>query len=443
MNKKNFLRAACFLPAALCAEAQGTSKWTRADCEAYALANAPSIIRQHLARQNAGHNQTAAWDAYLPVIGADTSHISQSSQSSHSSHSSSLSGALPYGLDYAGRVSSASGDDTAWTLEISKRLWGAGSWEGSLASFRNAGLADQAAELLLRRYTRELVETVRQRCHEVIRNRQTHISNGLRLDQARRNLEVAEANQNPLDIANARYEVPQAEAQVLRSERLITDALDRLKETLGLDISFELETDDLLPETHPVLDVAADLAWIVEQSEDILMQELRVLQLQNELQNLRESIGPGVSLAASVGDTFEGSGAGPDRRVTLRASWPIGSVGDRARLAVKENDILDAKIQLRQTQISLHRQVLDYARRLGETERQIDVARQRLDIAVMRVELYKDKWDNGEIDILEYVRAQNAVEDVRIELINQETVYFDLLATYIRLTACDTRGPAD
>ena len=424
---------------AFCAPAQN-AKWTRQDCEAYALAHAPAIIRQQLQRQNATHNRDGAWDAYLPRAGADVSQHHPSNGGATASGSSSLSGALPYGFDYAARANSAQNSDDTWSLEVSKRLWGAGSWEGSLASLRNAALADESAELLLRRYTRELVESVRLRCHEIIRTRQTHYSNTLRLEAARRNLEVALANQNPLDIANARYEVPQAEAQVLRSERLITDALERLKETLGLEMDFELDTEDLLPETHPVIDVETDLAWVAAESEDVLVQELRIRQLQNDLQNLRETLGPSVSFAASVGDTFNGNSGGVDSRVTLRASWPIGSVGDRARLAIKENDILDARLQLRQLQISLHRQVLDHSRRLAETERQIEVANQRLDIAVMRVELYKDKWDNGEIDILEYVRAQNAVEDVRIELINQQTIYFDLLAAYIRLTACDTRG---
>jgi len=429
----------CALCIALSASAQNP-KWTREDCEAYALANAPAILRQQLQRQNASYNRDGAWDAYLPRAGADLSQHNPPAGGSTTSGSSSLSGTLPYGFDYAARATSTQNQNDSWSLEVSKRLWGAGSWDGSLASFRNAALADESAELLLRRYTRELVESVRLRCHEIIRTRQTHYSNTLRLDQARRNLEVALANQNPLDIANARYEVPQAEAQVLRSERLITDALDRLKETLGLDISHDLDTEDALPETRPALDTAADLAWVAAQSEDVLVQELRIEQLRNELQNLREALGPSVSLAASVGDTFNGNGPGADSRVTLRASWPIGSVGDRARLATRENDILDARLQLRQLQISLHRQVLDLSRRLSETERQIDVANQRLEIALMRVELYKDKWDNGEIDILEYVRAQNAVEDVRIELINQQTIYFDLLAGYIRLTACDTRG---
>ena len=437
MNKLRPLAFALLLP--LLAAAQ--TKWTREDCEAYARTNALSIIRQQLTRQNAALARTGAWDAYMPRLAADIAQSSPSGESSTTSSSGSLTGTLPYGFEYGGRVNSSSGDsDDSWSLEVSKRIWGAGSWEGSLASFRNAALADESAELLLRRYTRELIESVRLRYHEIIRSRQTHISNNLRLEQARRNLEVALANQNPLDIANARYEVPQAEAQLLRSERLITDAFDRLKETLGLDIAFQLDTEDVLPENHPVLDVQADLAWVLAQSEDVLIQELRIQQLRNDLANLRESLGPTISIAASVNDTFGNSSDGTDHRLTLRASWPLGSLGDRAKAASKENDILDAQLQLRQNQISLNRQVLDYARRLDETERQIDVARQRLDIALLRVELYKDKWDNGEIDILEYVRAQNAVEDGRIELINQETVYFDQLAAYIRLTACDTRG---
>jgi len=419
-----------------------TPRWSRADCESYARTNALSILRSQLTRQNAAHNATGAWDAYLPRLSASATQHSQNSHSTQSG-STSLSGALPYGFDYSATASDTwrgSDDSAAWSLEISKRIWGAGSWDSSLSTFRNAHLADQSAELLLNRLTRELVETVRHRFHEIIRARQTHTSNTLRLNVARKNLEIAEANENPLDIANAKFELLQAEAQLLRSERLITDAFDRLKEILGLDPNFELDTTDALPETRPEPDLASDLAWVVEHSEDILIQQLRIQQLQNELSTLRESLGPSVSISASTSDVFGSSDSGPDHRVTLRASWPLGSLADRARHDIKQNDILDAKLQLRQTQISLHRQVLDLSRRLAETQRQIDVARQRFPIALMRVELYQDRWDNEpNFDILELIRAQNALEDARIELINQETIYFDLLASYIRLTDCDAR----
>ncbi len=442
MNK--FVRALLLL-FPLFAFAQSTNSiplWTREDCENYARTNALSILRQQLQRQNAAYSRTAAWDAFIPRVSADGSKSYAGSGGVDTTGSSSLYGTLPYGVDYAGNVTSD--DDTqAWGLEIAKRLWGAGSWSGSMTSVRNAALADESADLYLQYYLRELIESVRLRFHEIIRTRQTHYSNTLRLDQARRNLEVAEANQVPLDIANARYEVPLAEAQVLRSERLIKDALDRLKETLGLDIDYELDTVNILPTSHPTLNVDADLAWVVEQSEDVRRQELAIQSLRNDLTYLQENIGPTISLVGSVGDSHGSStkeDKGVDQRVALRATWPLGSVGDRAKASIAENKILDAQLELRQIQIALYRQVLDHSRRLVETERQIDVARQRLDIAIMRVELYKDKWDNGEIDILEYVRAQNTVEDCRIELINQETIYFDLLAAYIRLTACDTRG---
>lgn len=433
--------------AAAVAEDTAVPRWTREECEAFALTNALSLMRRELQRDNTARQVTVAWDSFTPRLSTEGNRSYPGYGKIDSTGSAGLSGTLPYGVDYSARATgnwAANEDSNNWTLEVTKRLWGAGSWRGSMTSVWNAELADEAAELSLRLFTRELIESVRVRFHEVIRCRQTSYSNRLRLEQARRNLEVAQANENPLDIANAEYEVPQAEAQVLNSERTIKDALDLLKETLGLDADYEFDTVDVLPTAHPRLDVQRDLSWALEESEQIRMQELALAQLRNDLTNLKENLGPTVSIVGAVSDS-DGSASrntdkGVDRRVALRASWTIGSTGDRARVAIKENSILDKQLELRQLQISLHRQVLNYARRLEETERQIEVARKRLEVALIRAELYKDKWDNAEIDILEFVRAQNGVEDNRIGLINQETVYFDLLAAYIRLTACDTRG---
>ena len=43
----------------------------------------------------------------------------------------------------------------------------------------------------------------------------------------------------------------------------------------------------------------------------------------------------------------------------------------------------------------------------------------------------KDRWENGEIDILEYIRSQNGLEDSRVQLINLKTSYMELLAEYL------------
>ena len=56
--------------------------------------------------------------------------------------------------------------------------------------------------------------------------------------------------------------------------------------------------------------------------------------------------------------------------------------------------------------------------------------------------IYQDRWENGEIDIVEYIRSQNSVEDARVTLINDQMTYLDVLARYHNLTGRDRRPAA-
>ena len=46
------------------------------------------------------------------------------------------------------------------------------------------------------------------------------------------------------------------------------------------------------------------------------------------------------------------------------------------------------------------------------------------------MDLYQDRWENGEIGILEYVRSQNELENAGTQLILQKTSHMELLAQY-------------
>ena len=55
---------------------------------------------------------------------------------------------------------------------------------------------------------------------------------------------------------------------------------------------------------------------------------------------------------------------------------------------------------------------------------------ERVALEAHRVALYADRWENGEIDILEYIRSQNDLENNKIQLINHKTTYMELLSEY-------------
>ena len=60
----------------------------------------------------------------------------------------------------------------------------------------------------------------------------------------------------------------------------------------------------------------------------------------------------------------------------------------------------------------------------------VELQEERVKFSARRAELYGDRWQNGDIDILEYVRSQNDLQDSKIQVINYKTAYMDLLDQY-------------
>jgi outer membrane protein TolC len=431
------------LVAGLAAGAE-TNHLSLAECEAYANAHSLGLWRQQLDADNSRHQKWIAWETFLaPRVSAqgsrswlrDPAVVTEPVRSG----SLSVSHTLPFGISVSGSASGTDqgiADSATWSAEVSKKLLGGGSWFGSIAGVWNSELGEEIAAHTLAAFGRNLIRDVRQRYHDVIRTRQTLVSHRLRLEQARRNLQLATAREEPLDIATAQVEVPQAEAAVLRGERAVLTALDRIKETIGMPLETVLTTADDLPFAPVVIELPADLAWCLEHQEEVLNQQLKIRTLRHELIRLVEDEWPDVTLAVRrTRPLAEGVEGDEEERITLRAEWALGGIAERSRAAIQRNAILDARIELQQIRISLQRDVTDLARRLDEARRQVEIGQARLTLARTRARLYQDRWDNGEIDIIEYIRSQNDVEDSRVNLIDEQMSYLDLLASYRALIA--------
>lgn len=424
--------------------AADTNYFSLVDCEAFAAVHSLGLWRQQLNADDSRHRKWIAWETFLaPRVSAQGSRSRLLAPvvetAPVNAGSLSVAHTLPLGITVSGTAAGTDQgvvDSATWSAEVSKKLLGSGSWLGSLAGVWNSELGIEIAANTLTAFSRNLVRDVRQRYHNVIRTRQTLVSHRLRLEQARRNLQLAMAREEPLDIATAQVEVPQAEAAVLRGERAVLTALDQLKETIGMPLEASLTTADDLPFAPVIIDMSADLAWCLEHQEEVLNQRLKIRTLRHELTRLIEDEWPDVTLALRrsrpISEGLEGE---EEERITIRAEWALGGIAERSRVAMQRNAILDARIELQQIRISLQRDVTDLARRLNEAQRQVEIGQARLTLARTRARLYQDRWDNGEIDIIEYIRSQNEVEDGRVNLIDEQMSYLDLLASYHALIA--------
>jgi outer membrane protein TolC len=349
---------------AVTAEVAVTNRLSLAECEAYAAVHSLALWRQQLSADNSHHQKWIAWETFLaPRVSAQgsRSHLLNPLVETEPIESGSLSVShtLPLGIGVSATATGTDqgiDDSATWSAEVSKKLLGGGSWLGSLAGVWNSELGEEIAANTLTAFSRSLVESVQQRYHDVIRARQTLVSHRLSLEQARRNLQLATAREEPLDIATAQVEVPQSEAAVLRGERAVLTALDRLKETIGMPLEAPLATVEDLPFAPVAIDMPADLAWCLEHHEDVLNQRLKIRTLRHERTRLIEDEWPDVTLAVRrsrpLTDGLEGD---EEERVTLRAEWALGGIAERSRVAIQNNAILDARIELQQIRIGLQR----------------------------------------------------------------------------------------
>ncbi len=352
--------------------------------------------------------------------------------------SASLKQELPAGFTATAAGSAENGDggdadSASLSLSISKVLLGGGSWGESLLEINNSLLSELIERNRVHRYERELVYRVKQNYYVLIRNHQTLRINEMRLARARKNLEHALERQRPLDIATARIEVPDNEAGVLRARRQIQSAEDNLKLLIGMDVEKEMAFDTAFDFGERAIDVQVDIAFCVTNHEDIINAGLQKRQLENEWPVQRAKRWPKLTVSgSSARGSEEGINLGGDTETTvgLALSWEPGGYTERLKARRIEQSIDSREIDIDDLRQEKAKAVRDLGRRILETLQLVRLQEQKIQVAERRSELYADRWLNGEIDILEYVRSQNDLENSRIQLINLQTTYMELLGEY-------------
>ena len=434
-------RLAVLAVAAFCVVAQGADSAASADapermeldlagCVAYAQEHALDLAQQRLALASALLNTRIAWAKFVPTVSASASHTEGAGATPASA---SLAETLPAGFELSASANTADieGEDPYYSIRLSKRLLGGGStYAESMLTVRNLELEELAAANRLNLFRRNLTRRVVKQYYRLLSARQTLQIRERRLEMSRTNLEHTIAREDPLDIANAELEVPAGEASVARAKSDIDAALDSMKELVGLPVSTTLVLHGELAFAPVAIDVEHDIAQSAEQHEDILNARLALEKLRNELPARKSAVLPSVDV--SIGATYDAAARDSDWRAEGRvaASWTLLSSAERARLRLLRNQIADSELELeallRNREITLR----NYARQLAQGLVQVTTSRRRLDVAERRASLYSDRYENGEIGILEHIRAQNDLEEVRVALLESEISYLETLADY-------------
>lgn len=345
---------------------------------------------------------------------------------------------LPQGFGWSAGVSHldpANGADVGkYTLGLSKTLIGPNSSSSEVRNVLLDSLIDETVALnrwvLARRIQ---VFDVTRAYYAIVRSVQTKKIQELRQESALKNLEHARERDNPMDIATAELEVPEKRIAILHAERNRADALDNLKRAMGWPMEKELEIDVEFPFAFIDLDPGRDRDFLLESHEDLLNLELELKKIDMDFKNQRRRIWPEVSMEGSVSKDsrarFDFDGVA-EQSLALKLKWPLGSRSERAGLQRLEMQSERKKLELLAARQDKDKSLRALARQLEESRESILLQRNRVKLGQRQAELFRDRWENGEIDILELIRSQNSLQNSELSMITLETSYLELVAEY-------------
>jgi outer membrane protein TolC len=406
------------------------------DCTAYALEHSPRLQRLLLEHEDQQLKTAVARATYLPRFLLDASHANAAD-----TDTARATMVLPTvsGFDLSTSIEADhdrdnDADTAAYSVRLSKQILGADSARERRFVIEESLIDEAMALNQVTRQRRQLVLEVRQAFYQVIRDLQSLPVQERRLERARKNLEQALEREKPLDISTARIEIPANELAVLAAQRAIATGLDNLKVVVGLPVTDELQVREDFAFRLVQNRVADDLDYAAEHDEEFLNNRLEGVRRGQQVEIARTKVWPDVVLAVTrdgysdpPGFNLEG---GDELTLSLGLAWDWGRRGAKARLMQAINAVRRNRIDYFALSQSKGQRLRELDRQIVETGRSIELQDQRIALVTRQVELFSDRWENGEIDILELVRSQNDLENSKVELISLKARYMELVAQY-------------
>ena len=408
------------------------------DCLKYAMKHSPDLQKLELRHSDSKYDTIIARAAF--DLGVSVRSV-RDDESRSNSHSATLSQEIPGGVTISatGDVSTdeiANSQQSDLSVTVSKVLLGGGTLEESLQGIRDGLVDELIASNNISREKRRIRFRIQTQFYRIIRNIQGLEIEKRRLISAKKNLENAKERDKPLDIATAEIEIPERELNVISANRRIASDLDTLKVIMGMSPDKEILINEDFEYKTLELKLVDDLFY-AEKNEELFLNNS--LQKDKAERAVRISASrKNVDLSLAFTHIIESKGTENadlrgrnDQIVSLNLSFDLGERADKARFAKSKNDLEDNAVDryiLRQNKM---RTLRELKRTVEETAKAVVIQIERIKLSERQLELFKDRWENGEIDILEYIRSQNSLEDAKVRLINLKTTYMELLSEYL------------
>ena len=412
--------------------------WAIDEIIEYAVKNSHTIKTSELSLENRVQNSAIARAAYDLSI---SSTASSKTDGSSDAQTFRLNQPLPAGFEF--NVTGAHSqdgdnntDNTDLGISLSKQILGGGSLSTSLKNIRNAHTDELISLNSLKRSKRDLVRDVMNSFYRLIRVTKSLDISKRRLETSKKNLEMAIAREDPLDISSAKINVPRDEISVIAAGVRLKNELDNLQVLMGLapEEEFKVETNFEFSLAKP--NSVEDMKYAQQNSEDFLNVELSRIKLTRELEDRDEKNSVDLSLFVRhnlENDTNENINlrGKEDTTVGVNLNWTLGNRAEIAQLQIAKNNLRENNFDYKILYNDRLQSLRSLERALNELNTSIQVQIQEIKFNEEQVELYKDRWESGKMAILEYLRSQNRLEDSRIQLINLQTNYMETLQNYL------------
>jgi outer membrane protein TolC len=416
----------------LCITARGQEREVMSlqDVKTYAIQHAPGLQRQRLTYSNRVESVVIAKAKYDPVLSVRRG---WEEENDPGRTVGTVRQTLPADLDaqFSAQIEERNGEEfTRYALQLSKTILGGGSFKESRLPINRARILEAKEANNLSLEQRRLSLTLTRQFYQVLQNYLTLQLRQQQLAQAKINLEHAIIKEDPLDIATAELRIPEREQEMLSSRRAIEAGLLELKDTMGMPLETPMTVQTQLVFQVQPIDEETDLLTALSNHETIRNARLdaELSQLQLEVADTKTL--PELRLDFQVEQNDSSGSATSESRGEVVLEWPWMDRVDRAEARQRLLEVREQEIRGFEARQQVRKDVESGALEVAEAEKLVELQEKRMRVLERQFLLYEDRWENGEINILEYVRSQNDMENARVELIRQQIRYLELRAEY-------------
>ena len=252
-----------------------------------------------------------------------------------------------------------------------------------------------------------------------------------------------------LEVLTAEVGVATQQRSVLLAEQQLRNREDALRALVGqfeLDAPLGTTTFAAADSAEPTVDDTYARAKATQPEYRALQTSIE--QLQVELAAARRNRLPQLDLATTLGyNTERGSAAdalddlpgsdGYNWQVGLELTYPLGSRGDRARLATATNNLSRARLQLRRLEQDILVSARSSVRAVATSREAVRVATLATGLSEKQYELEKARFDAGLSTARRVLDAQTDLDDARV---NELSSQVDLLVALAQLRRLEGRS---